>query len=90
MSYSIIAKTPPIESTAKENANAEETPIEAASQKPLPPGNLREPGVRRAAVRVALGATYRSGERKSHCVFSSDLKKKRLSRSAMSEQSSQK
>ena len=59
----------------KESASAEETPIGGASQEPLLPGTLREPGLREAAVRVTLDADYRSGEHELHCIFSSDLKK---------------
>ena len=58
----------------EESANTEETPLGGASRKPLSPGNLRKPGLREAAVRAALDAVYRSGERELHCVFSSDLK----------------
>ena len=62
MPQSIIAKTPPIESAAKEGASAEKTPIGGASQEPLSPGNLKEPELREAVVRAAPGSGH-TGER---------------------------
>ena len=55
-------QTPPIESAAKESASVEETPIGGASREPLSPGHLREPRLREAAVRTALGSGH-TGER---------------------------
>ena len=70
------AQTPPIESAAKENASAEETQIGAASRELLSPGNLREPGLLREALRALGNAYYRSGKRKfqTRC-FLSDFEK---------------
>ena len=70
-----MVQTPMIESAAKESASAEKTPIGGASREPLLPGNPREPGLRESAVRAAFDADYRSGERKLHCVVSSDFEK---------------
>ena len=46
---------PTIGSAAKESASAKKTLIGGASREPLSPGNLREPGLREAA----LGSGHR-------------------------------
>ena len=46
----------------------EKTPIEGTSREPLLPRNPREPGLREATVRAALGSGQ-TGGRELHCVF---------------------
>ena len=53
----------------------EKTSIEGASQEPLLPRNLREPGLREAAGRAAFDVDYKSVEREFNCVFHLILKK---------------